>query len=273
MAQLRVGKPSRSHNLAFGLAGAVLGLVLALVVFAPARWVAAVVAQASAGNIALADARGRVWQGSAELVLLAHGQRAMGVRLPGRVSWQLRPDWQPLQSWKPSLRLSLHAPCCMDGALHTQVLASWEGAHWTLQDHQSRWPADLLAGLGTPWNTLDIQGQLQLSMEGMSGQWTQGRMQWAGNLGLRAVDVSSRLSTLRPLGSYALAVQGGAAPQLSLQTLPGSSLQLAGSGQWVGGRLRFQGEASASASHEEALANLLNIIGRRNGPRSFIQLG
>jgi general secretion pathway protein N len=256
-----------------GLAGALLGLILALVVFAPARWVAALVTQGSGGKVALADVQGRVWQGHGELVLLAHGQRDVGMRLPGRVSWQLQPHWQPLQSWRPGLRLAVHAPCCMESPLNAQVLANWGGASWAVQDHQSDWPADLLAGLGTPWNTLDMQGILKLSLQGLSGHWAQGRLQWAGTLGMRAVDVSSRLSTLRPLGSYALTVQGGTAAHLSLQSLPGSRLQLAGSGQWVGGRLRFLGEASASASHEEALSNLLNIIGRRNGPRSFIQLG
>ena len=42
---------------------------------------------------------------------------------------------------------------------------------------------------------------------------------------------------------------------------------------WVGGRLRFSGEASASPEREAALANLLNIIGRRQGSRSVIQIG
>ena len=44
-------------------------------------------------------------------------------------------------------------------------------------------------------------------------------------------------------------------------------------GQWVGQRLRFAGEASATPEREGALSNLLNIIGRRNGARSLITLG
>jgi general secretion pathway protein N len=59
---------------------------------------------------------------------------------------------------------------------------------------------------------------------------------------------------------------------LRLETLEGS-LQLSGSGQWVGSRLRFRGEASALPERESALANLLNIIGRRSGPRSLISIG
>ena len=74
------------------------------------------------------------------------------------------------------------------------------------------------------------------------------------------------------MGSYRLTLQGGAAPTLALQTLQGD-LQLSGSGQWVGQRLRFSGEASAAPEREGALSNLLNIIGRRNGARSLITLG
>ena len=59
---------------------------------------------------------------------------------------------------------------------------------------------------------------------------------------------------------------------LALSTLEGS-LQLSGNGKWVGSRLRFEGEARAAPEHEAALANLLNIIGRRSGARSIITLG
>ena len=93
-----------------------------------------------------------------------------------------------------------------------------------------------------------------------------------GQAQLDALSMSSRLSTLRPMGSYRLTLQGGAAPTLGLQTLQGA-LQLSGSGQWVGQRLRFTGEASAAPEREGALSNLLNIIGRRSGARSLISLG
>jgi general secretion pathway protein N len=48
---------------------------------------------------------------------------------------------------------------------------------------------------------------------------------------------------------------------------------LAGHGQWVGGKLQFNGEASSAMEHQSALSNLLNIIGRRDGARSVIKLG
>ena len=74
------------------------------------------------------------------------------------------------------------------------------------------------------------------------------------------------------MGSYRITLLGGATPTLQLDTLEGS-LQLTGNGQWVGSRLRFTGEASAAPEREAALANLLNIIGRRSGARSIITIG
>ena len=62
------------------------------------------------------------------------------------------------------------------------------------------------------------------------------------------------------------------APVLTLQTIQGP-LQLSGTGRWTGARLRFTGEASAAEGSEAALNNLLNVIGRRSGPRSVISIG
>jgi general secretion pathway protein N len=144
--------------------------------------------------------------------------------------------------------------------------------HIDVADGQTQWPAALLAGLGTPWNTLKFEGDLLLSTQGLSIEWIEGRLAVAGRAELRAQRISSRLSTLRPMGSYRVTVLGGPTPALQLETLEGA-LQLTGSGQWVGSRLRFSGTATAAPDREEALANLLNIIGRRNGARSIISIG
>ena len=58
----------------------------------------------------------------------------------------------------------------------------------------------------------------------------------------------------------------------SCATMEGA-LQLSGSGRWVGSRLRFTGEASAAPGQEAQLANLLNLLGRRQGNRALISLG
>jgi len=153
-----------------------------------------------------------------------------------------------------------------------RVLPRWSGARVAVADGRSRWPAGILVGLGTPWNTLQIDGELLLATEGLSVEWVAGRLAIAGRAELTAQRMSSRLSTLRPMGSYRITLSGGETPALQLQTLEGS-LQLTGSGRWVGSRLHFSGIASAAPDRETALSNLLNIIGRRNGARSIITIG
>jgi general secretion pathway protein N len=74
------------------------------------------------------------------------------------------------------------------------------------------------------------------------------------------------------MGSYRITLAGGAPPAVQLDTLEGS-LQLSGNGQWVGSRLRFSGVASTAPERQDALANLLNIIGRRSGASSIITIG
>jgi general secretion pathway protein N len=97
-----------------------------------------------------------------------------------------------------------------------------------------------------------------------------------GLVELQAQGLSSRLSTLKPMGSYRVQLrgtpEGTATPELQLSTLQGP-LQLQGQGQWIGSRLRFSGEARADEGAESALSNLLNIIGRRQGARSLLSLG
>lgn len=249
----------------WAVGGALGGLVLAWVLFAPAQWLANAVANATEGRVLLTEVRGTVWDGSARLVLTGGKGSQDAAALPGRLGWTLRPNPR-------GLGLALDASCCTAAPLQLQATPRWRGATLAVADGRSQWPAGLLVGLGTPWNTLQLDGQLGLLTQGLSVEWIEGRLAVAGRTVLEAQQISSRLSTLRPMGSYRITVNGGASSTLQLDTLDGS-LQLSGSGQWVGSRLRFQGVASAAPEREGALSNLLNIIGRRNGARSIITIG
>ena len=242
---------------------------IATLSWAPARWLAWGLNQASQGRVLLQAPRGTVWQGSAQLGLSGGAGSRDLQALPGRVAWTLAPSAQ-------GLALTLQADCCMTEPLQLHVTAGLGQWQLHLNDHQSQWPAGLLSGLGAPWNTLQAEGQLQLRTDALQLQWSAGRLQWQGLAELTARDMSSRLSTLRPMGSYRLTWLGTApgttTPSLTLTTQAGP-LRLNGQGQWLGQRLRFTGEAMADPGHEEALSNLLNIIGRRDGARSLLSLG
>jgi general secretion pathway protein N len=256
--------PSASWNWAF--AGALLGLLYATVVFAPAQWLAVALYQASDGRVSLANASGSVWDGSAQLVLSGGAGSEKSTALPGALNWHIRPVWA-------GLSVKIDADCCTQQALQVQALATgWGSVRVQVEDGQSHWPAGLLAGLGTPWNTVQAQGQINAATQGWQMDWNQGRLNLSGRLQLDALHVSSRLSTISPMGSYRFTLLGGTTPSLQLETLEGS-LQLSGQGQWVGQHLRFTGVASAAPERVEALSNLLNILGRRDGARSIITVG
>lgn len=252
--------------------GALLGLLLALLLFAPARWLALAIDAASGGQVQLPNARGTVWNGQADLLLTGGAGSRSQTALPQGLQWRLRPAWA---DGTPAVRLQVTAPCCTPQPLLLTVSPQGLGARLQVAAVQSQWPAELLAGLGTPWNTLRLEGRLALRSPGLDLQWAAGRRQLQGQLDIELHDAASRLSTLRPLGSYRFtlaAPAGGDTATLALQTLSGE-LQLQGEGQWVGGRLRFRGEAQAAPGREEALTNLLNIIGRRQGARSLLNIG
>jgi general secretion pathway protein N len=263
--------------------GALLGLALGAVAQAPAQWLADGLHRATDARLLLAEARGSLWNGSAVLVLTGGAGSRDAAALPGRLHWQLRPGWR-------GLHLTAQQACCLPGDLRLQWQPGWGDYTVTLGDGAAaapgasapperqigHWPAAWLAGLGTPWNTLQLGGQLQLASPGLQLQSVAGRLRLDGSLSLALQDVSSRLSTLPSLGSYRLQVQGagraGEATTLQLSTQDGA-LRLSGSGQWTGARLRFLGEARATDGQESALSNLLNIIGRRQGALSVISIG
>lgn len=260
--------PARSPW-SLALLGALLGLGLALLVWAPARWLAWGVVQASQGQVQWLNPRGTVWQGSAQLLLSGGAGSRQPQALPGRLHWTLSPTWT-------GLRLGWRADCCMTEAASVQATLGWNTLQLQASDHTSSWPAALLTGLGAPWNTLQAEGQLQLRTEALQLHWAQGRLQMQGQLELNLQGMSSRLSPVKPMGSYRVALtgtpEGTPTPRLDLSTLQGPLL-LSGQGQWVGQRLRFTGEARAAQGHEAAFENLLNILGRRQGARSLLSLG
>jgi general secretion pathway protein N len=249
----------------WALSGAVLGLLLAVVLYAPAAWLASALSGATNGQLRLEDPRGTVWSGTARLTLTGGAGSNDATTLPGRIEWRLRPRANGAAA-------QLRSDCCAREPVGLRLRVGLGSDSLEVSDATSQWPAALLAGLGTPWNTLQLDGDLRVATQGLSLEWAEGRLAVAGRAELVAQRMASRLSTLRPMGSYRITLQGGPTSTLRLETLEGS-LRLSGSGQWVGSRLRFAGEATAEAEREAALSNLLNIIGRRSGARSIITIG
>jgi general secretion pathway protein N len=251
--------------------GLAAGALVALVAFAPAAWLASGVASATSQRLLLADARGTVWSGSAVPVLTGGADSRDAAALPGRLQWSLALAGR-------QLALTARHECCLNGELRLLLEPGFGRVKVTLPPPESpraQWPAVWLSGLGTPWNTLQLGGSLRLSSPGLQAESVQGRWRLEGRAALQLDALSSRLSPLPSLGSYRIDLAGDAASgdaRITLTTTEGP-LQLSGSGQWAGARLRFRGEARAAAGSETALNNLLNLLGRRQGALSVISIG
>lgn len=263
---------SRGAATRWGVGGAIAGGLAALVAFAPASWLASAISSASRGHVLLADARGTVWSGSAVMVLTGGPGSRDASALPGRIDWTLGLKGAALE-------LKARQACCLNGAATVLVrpglgrvaISVAPGAGGWI----GQWPSAWLGGLGTPWNTMQLGGAVRLASPGITFESVQGRWRVNGRADVDLLDVSSRLSTLETLGSYRLTLSGDAAggpSQLNLSTQQGA-LQLSGNGTLGAGGVRFRGEARAAEGDEAALANLLNIIGRRDGVRSVISIG
>jgi len=284
--------------------GALMGLLVGVIAFLPASLVAHERSVVTSQHLQLAEVEGTVWHGSGLTVLTggvdSHEPPSV---LPTRVEWRVRPHWN-------GLSLHLTQDCCLPQGLElafVRGLNAWRvkigGSGFAADENGGaasaaggfgnkaaadatpigEWPASLLVGLGFPANTLQPNGRLTLTAQNLEFAIRGGRARMLGRMELEIRQASSRITTLDTLGSYRLVLDadktseatpgtGSDRTRLTLTTLEGS-LILDGTGEIGPNGVRFRGTAKAAPGSEDALNNLLNIIGRRTGALSAISIG
>ncbi len=242
--------------------GSVALTVLALF---PAAWLVAVVEIQTAGRLTLGDAQGTLWRGSAFIGGAPGGSDAVTPLFPGRFSWRL----------SPMLLLGrVDAELENAAALSQPVRLTGNWHQWQVGPAAILMPAERLSALGAPLNTLQPSGQMRLSWELLQLERQDGIFGMTGAMNLELHDIASRLSPIKPLGAYNLALDWhGQQAAVALKTVKGPML-LSGSGAFGNGHLQFSGKAEAEAGQENGLANLLNLLGqrRREGDKDIIAL-
>ena len=253
------------RRLVIWLLAGVLATVLTLLVFCPAAWMATVVESQSGGRLTLGDAQGTLWRGSAFIGGAPSGSDPVTPLLPGRFSWRLSP-------------MVLLGQVDVDlenaEALSEPVKITGDWYQWQVSPAAVSLPAERLAGLGAPLNTIQPSGQMRLSWTPLQVARQGKAVDVGGTMTLRMNDIASRLSPIKPLGAYQLIMDWrGRQAQLALTTIKGPML-LSGNGTLANGRLQFSGKAQAEEGQEERLANLLNLLGqrRREGDKDVIAL-
>lgn len=246
------------------LAG-IASVALTVLLFFPATWMAAMIEKQTAGRLTLGDARGTLWGGSAFIGGAASGSDAVTPLLPGRFSWHLSPV---------ILLGSVEAELENAEALSQPVSVTGSWRQWQVSPAEILLPAERLAALGAPLNTVQPSGQMRLSWGLLQLARLDGKIEVAGAMNLEMNDLASRLSPVKPLGSYNLAFDWrGTQADVTLKTIKGPML-LSGSGMFGNGRLQFSGKAEAEAGQEQRLANFLNLLGqrRKEGDKDVIAL-
>jgi general secretion pathway protein N len=238
----------------FWLLTIALTMMLTLLVFFPAAWLGSMVEQRTGGRLTLGDAQGTLWRGSAFVGGAAGDNSPVTPLLPGRFSWKVSP-----LALLGMVELQLENP----QALAQPVTFRGNWSQWQLSPSALLLPAEGLSGLGAPLNTMAPSGNMRLSWSSLELALAQGRVSVNGRTTLEMTDMSSRLSPIRPLGSYALALDWHEQQaQLTLNSVKGPLL-LSGKGSLTNGRLQFSGQAEAAQGYDDTLANLLNLLGQR----------
>ncbi|KMZ12279.1 General secretion pathway protein N [Candidatus Burkholderia humilis] len=220
----------------------------------PAAWIVPQFSKATGGHVNLVDPNGSLWRGAATLMLAAGSDGGGATLLPGRIEWTTS-FWALFTG---HVRMTMRQSEAMPEPI--SVDASTRAA--TLSAGQIGVPATLFAGLGAPFNTLNFEGQVRLS-------WTDFRVLGRNVYGQVVVtldDMVSRVSRMKPLGSYRVQIQAqGGEAEIGLSTSKGP-LWLTGQGAISQGATSFEGTAKAEPDQRENLAGLLNLLGRHTDP-------
>ncbi|HEY0064892.1 MAG TPA: type II secretion system protein N [Telluria sp.] len=246
----------------FAIAAAV---ALTVLVFLPASWLASMVETETEGRLTLGDAQGTLWRGSAFIGGAAGAGGAVTPLLPGRFSWRLSPLLLLGQ-----VELTLENP----EALTQPVNLSGSTTQWQVSPAELLLPAERLAGLGAPLNTLAPSGVVKLSWTTLQLARAGQQVEVQGRTLLSLTDMGSRMAPVKPLGTYEVTMDWrGQKAQMSLSTVRGALL-LSGTGALDQGRFQFSGQAQAADGYEETLGNLLNLLGQRRmvGGKKIIAL-
>ena len=263
--------------------GAFMGALFAFLSLAPALWLSQAVSHLSHQQVLLSAPSGTIWSGSAQLALSSGDKSSPALGLPSRLEWRIHPLWLSTQEaggsfwsvfWSEplTLALELQAPCCLEPNFRVTVKPQGLALLISPPKASIQLPAQWLDGLGAPWNTLQPKGRLTLQNHNLELLLGHPEPQLSGRLELKMDDLSSRLSTVKPLGSYRVWFNSQSSPQIELSSVAESRLLLSGRGQWVHGRLHFEGLADTAASDEETLSNLLNVLGQRTGHQAQLRI-
>jgi general secretion pathway protein N len=220
-----------------------------LVATLPARVAAPQIESLSKGGIAIDDADGTVWHGSARAVVATPGGRLA----LDRVEWRFKPS--RLVAGKLAYDVAATAP-----GVHARLEAARSPSRWEFGAIDARASAEALVA-AVPWiSAWRPEGAVAITSPALATDGNdlhgEARVEWRG--------AAVGLSEVKPLGTYRADLRaGGPGAAIALSTVDGP-LRLSGKGTLtLPARLEFSGEARAEGPNAAALEPLLNLLGPR----------
>ena len=244
---------------------AILSTVATAFIFLPASWLAFFLEKQTAGRLSLGEVQGSFWRGSAFVGGASGLNSPVTPLFPGRFSWRISP-----MILLGQIDVELENAAVLSSA--AKLLGNL--SQWRLAASSLSLSPERLEALGAPLNTIGPSGQLRLNWNMLEFTRYAEKIDVTGSMQLTMIDMASRLSSIKPLGSYQLSFDWrGQIADIVLATTKGPML-LSGNGNLNGGRFQFSGKAMAEVGQEEKLANLLNLLGqrRRDGDKDVIAL-
>jgi general secretion pathway protein N len=240
-------------RIAFWVLTGLFSAALTVLIFFPTTWASALIESHSSGRLILAEGQGSIWDGSAIIASKSSQSETVTALIPSRISWHLSPMILLNQ-----VDVELANSSSLSHAIH--ITGSW--SHWRVTAAEITLGADRFNNFGAPLNTIQLTGLIHLTWNTLQISFLNSVPQINGELNLHMEDIASRLSHVKPLGSYNLKITyNGENALLQLSTLKGA-MELSGSGTLNNGQSQFSGTARASAGQEEKLANFLNLLGQ-----------
>ncbi len=203
-------------------------------------------------KVGLYQAQGTIWKGSSGISLSELAQDG-GCKVPFAVTERIY--------WTTSCQ-PLSGQCETSVSMSRMTQAIQINFHLKdiqIKNNQIQLPANLLEGLGSPWNSLHPQGILDIHWNDLTFS-----KNTDGMISVKALNLSSSISKITPLGSYELKVNLNSPMSANLITLNGP-LILNGQGQLNNQALHFEGTASSTPEAKNSLTGLLSVIGIKNG--------
>src|SRR5260364_257233 len=150
----------------------------------PAAWFTPAVARITHNRVHLTAPSGSVWRGSAMLMFSAGAHAVAPTVLPERIEW--RTAFWPLLADR--IQLSLRA----DGAMPAPVALEIMRKTASLGAGRLSLPASIFTGLGAPFNTLGLKGEIQLEC---NRGWRTSRRSVRIGSGFRRKAITQRLNS------------------------------------------------------------------------------